>query len=170
MKAAEFVVPLLIFIAISTCLAGKVAVYSEFCTGVERGMKTLVGILPAMIAVMSAAAMLRESGITAAVAGKIAAVLPFYVPEEIISLAILRPVSGSGSVGLLAEILSRYGADSAEGRIASTIAASSETTLYVLMVYFGATRVKYTKRVLAAALIGDFVCVLTAVWVCTIFF
>lgn len=170
MNAAEFIVPAIVCAAVVMCLFGRVQVYGEFCTGVERGMKTLVNILPAMVAVMSAAAMLRESGITAAVAGKLAALLPFDVPEAILSLAILRPVSGSGSIGLLAQILSDYGADSAEGRIASVIAASSETTLYVLMVYFGATGVKYTKRVLAAALIGDFVCVLTAVWACKIFF
>lgn len=170
MNAAEFIVPAIVCAAVVMCLFGRVQVYSEFCTGVERGMKTLLTILPAMVAVMSAASMLRESGITAAIAGRLAALLPFDVPEAILSLAILRPVSGSGSIGLLAQILSEYGADSPEGRMASVIAASSETTLYVLMVYFGATEVKYTKRVLAAALIGDFVCVLTAVWSCKIFF
>lgn len=170
MRIADFAVPALIFAAVFVCLGKKVSVYSEFCSGAEEGMKMLVNILPAMIAVMSAASMLRESGITACFAHFAARVLPFDIPEEIVSLAILRPVSGSGSVGLLAEILSQYGADSMSGRIASVIAASSETTLYVLMVYFGATRVKYTKRVVAAALVGDFVCVLTAVWACRIFF
>lgn len=166
----EFVVPVLVFAAVAFCIAGKVEVYSTFCDGVENGMKTLVKILPALVAVMSAAAMLRESGITAAIAAAVAKILPFDVPEDIISLAVLRPVSGGGSIGLLAEILKTHGADSQTGRIASIIAASSETTLYVLMVYFGSTRVKYTKRVLAAALLGDFVCVLTAVWVTKIFF
>lgn len=170
MTAAEFIVPALVAAAVMMCLKGRVEVYSEFCTGVERGMKTLVGILPAMVAVMSASAMLRESGITAAFARTVAHILPFDVPEAVLSLAVLRPVSGGGSIGLLAEILKEYGADSAEGRMASVIAASSETTLYVLMVYFGSTRVKYTKRVFLAALLGDFVCVLTAVWVCKIFF
>ncbi|MEE0944751.1 MAG: spore maturation protein [Clostridia bacterium] len=144
--------------------------YDTFLNGVENGLKTLVKILPAMVAVMSAAAMLRESGITTQLASALKSILPFDIPEEIITVSMLRPVSGGGSIGLLAEILKTHGADSEVGRISSVIAASSETTLYVLMVYFGATRVKYTGRVLASALFGDFICVLTAVFVCKIIF
>ncbi len=167
---SELIIPTIILAAVATCLAGKVAVYNTFLDGVESGLKTLVKILPAMVAVMSAAAMLRESGITAYFATLIKNVIPFEIPEEIITLSILRPVSGGGSIGLLAQILKTHGADSEIGRIASVIAASSETTLYVIMVYFGATRVKYTGRVLISALFGDFICVLTAIWVCKIIF
>lgn len=166
----ELIVPAIIFVALSMCLAGRIDVYSTFLGGVEDGMKTIVKIFPALVAVMSAAAMLREAGITDLIAGAICRILPFDIPYEVVSLALLRPVSGGGSIGLLAEILNDCGANSMAGRIASVIAASSETTLYVMMVYFGSTRVKYTKRVLCAALFGDFVCVLTAVWVCTIIF
>lgn len=166
----ELIIPLLIFAAISVCLAKRAEVYNTFLEGVENGMKMLAGILPAMVAVMSAAAMLRESGITQQFAALLKSVLPFDIPEEIITLSVLRPVSGGGSIGLLAGILKTHGADSEIGRIASVIAASSETTVYVLMVYFGATRVKYTGRVLASALFGDFICVLTAVWACKMFF
>ena len=166
----EFIIPLIIFTAISLCLFKKVAVYDTFLSGVENGLKTLVKILPAMVAVMSAASMLRESGIITEISTLLKSIVPFDIPEEIITVSLLRPVSGGGSIGLLAEILKTHGADSEVGRIASVIAASSETTLYVLMVYFGATRVKYTGRVLASALFGDFICVLTAVFVCKIIF
>lgn len=166
----ELIIPLIIFAAVSMCIWRKVEVYNIFLDGVESGLKTLVKILPAMVAVMSAASMLRASGITLQLAEIIKSVLPFDIPEEIITISILRPVSGGGSIGLLAEILNTHGADSEIGRIASVIAASSETTLYVLMVYFGATRVKYTGRVLASALFGDFICVLTALWACKIIF
>lgn len=166
----EFAVPSLIFAAVALSLAGKRDVYSVFCTGVENGMKTLIKILPPLVAVMSASAMLRQSGITVFLAQAVSGLLPIDVPEDIITLAILRPVSGGGSIGLLSEILNERGADSEAGRIASVIAASSETTLYVLTVYFSQTGVKYTKRVLAAALFGDFVCVLTAVSATKIFF
>lgn len=166
----ELIIPFLIFMAVSVCLVRKVEVYNTFLSGVENGLKTLVRILPAMVAVMSAAAMLRESGIMTYLAQILERILPFDIPEEIITVSILRPVSGGGSIGLLAEILNTHGADSEIGRIASVIAASSETTLYVLMVYFGVTRVKYTGRVLASALFGDFICVLTALWVCKMIF
>lgn len=164
------VLPCLIFAAVVMCLRRKVEVYDTFLEGVARGFETVWKILPVMIAVMSGAYMLRESGLMAAAATLLAKILPFELSEDIITLALLRPVSGGGSIGLLAEILNTAGSDSETGRIASVIAASSETTLYVLMVYFGAVRTKYTKRVLFAALFGDFVCVLTAIWACRALF
>ncbi len=166
----EFIVPLFIIICILLCLKRREAVYSLFIDGAEGGMQTVIRILPAMIAVMSASAMLNESGIMDFITKSLLKLLPIKLPAEVLSLALLRPVSGSGSVGLLADIIDRTGADSMVARMASVICASSETTLYVLTVYFGSTRVKYTKRVLFAALIGDFVCVLTAILTCKIFF
>ena len=166
----EFVVPVFIIICILLCLKRREEVYSLFIGGAEDGMRTVVRILPAMIAVMSASAMLNESGIMDFITNSIFGLLPVKLPAEVVSLALLRPVSGSGSVGLLADIINRTGADSVASRMASVICASSETTLYVLTVYFRVTRVKYTKRVLFAALIGDFVCVLTAILTCKIFF
>ena len=167
---AEYIVPVFIVLCIILCLRKREEVYSVFISGVENGMHTVFRILPALIAVMSAAAMLEKSGLTAIIADSVARILPFDIPRDVLSLVVLRPVSGSGSVGLLADIISRRGPDSEAARISSVICASSETTLYVLMVYFGNTRVKYTKKVMLAALIGDFVCVLTAITVCKIFF
>ena len=165
----EFIVPLFIIICILLCLKRREEVYSLFMGGAEEGMRTVVKILPAMIAVMSASAMLKESGLMDCVTKSVFKLIPAELPPEVLSLALLRPVSGSGSAGLLADIINRTGADSMASRMASVICASSETTLYVLTVYFSSTRVKYTKRVLFAALIGDFVCVLTAILTCKIF-
>ncbi len=159
-----------IILATALCLIKKADVYDIFLQGVGTGFETVLKILPVMLAVMSAAYMLRASGLVGALAGLLAKILPVAFSEELITLAILRPVSGSGSIGLLAEILNKCGTDSETGRIASVIAASSETTLYVLMVYFGSIRTKYTKAVLFAALFGDFVCVITAVLAVKIFF
>ncbi len=160
----------LIVLAILLCLGKRVEVYDTFLQGVASGFETVWRILPVMLAVMSGAYMLRESGLLGYAAVFLAKLLPFELPEELITLALLRPVSGGGSVGLLAEILNTSGADSETGRIASVIAASSETTLYVLMVYFGSVRTKYSKGVLFAALFGDFVCVLTSFWAVKTFF
>ena len=166
----EQIIPIFIIVCIILSLKRRESVYTVFIGGVEEGIKTVIHILPALIAVMSAAAMLGESGITGLITGAVVKLLPFDIPGDVISLALLRPVSGSGSAGLLADIISASGPDSEAARICSVICASSETTLYVLTVYFGCTRVKYTKRVLFAALIGDFVCVLTAILSCKIFF
>jgi len=154
--------PLIITISVLMCLKKREDVYSAFLSGVEDGIKTLVKILPPMVAVMSASYMLRASGIMGYISGIIKPILPFDLSESAITLAFLRPLSGGGSIGLLADILKNSGADSFSGRFASIVAASSETTLYVVMVYFASTGVKYTKRVLLAALFGDFICVLMA--------
>ena len=166
----EQAVPLFIILCIICSLKRKEEVYTTFIGGVESGMKTVLKILPALVAVMSASAMLEASGAGTFITNGIVRLLPFDVPDEVISLALLRPVSGGGSIGLLADTINDFGVDSLSARIGAVICASSETTLYVLMVYFGSTRVKYTKRVLIAALIGDFVCVLTAILSCKIFF
>ena len=170
MSAAQYAVPALILAALALCLKNRADIYPVFCSGVSEGLKTAVKILPPMVAVMSAAAMLREAGLLEALCALLCRYLPINIDRDILTLALLRPVSGSGSVGLLADILNTAGPDSFAGRVCSVIAASSETTLYVLMVYFSATRVKYTKRVLIAALLGDFVCVLTAFTAGRIFF
>ena len=154
--------PIIIAVSVLMCLKKREDVYLSFISGVEGGIKTLIKILPPMVAVMSAAYMLRASGIMGYISGFIKPILPFDLSADSITLAFLRPVSGGGSIGLLADILKNSGPDSFSGRFASIILASSETTLYVLMVYFASTGVKYTKRVLLAALFGDFICVLTS--------
>ena len=166
----ELIAPLFVAVAVSGALIKGEDSYSVFLSGAKSGLETVVKILPAMLAVMSASAMLRESGLIDALANLISKFISGDIPEDIITLAVLRPVSGAGSTGLLAEILASNGPDSFAGRVASVIAAASETTLYVLTVYFSATRVKYTKRILVAALLGDFVCVLTATILCRMFF
>ncbi|MDO4618183.1 MAG: hypothetical protein Q4B31_01505 [Clostridia bacterium] len=163
-------VPILIVIAVSLCISKKGDVYGSFISGVEDGIKTVIKILPPMVAVMSAAFMLRESGVMGYLSGLIKPMLPVPLSEEAITLAFLKPVSGGGSIGLLADILRGEGPDSFSGRFASILAASSETTFYVLMVYFASTRVKYTKKVIFAALFGDFICVLCALLTTWIFF
>ncbi len=164
------VLALLIMLATALCLAKRIEVYDTFLEGVANGFETVWKILPVMVAVMSSAYMLRSSGLLGYTAVFLAKILPFELSEDLITLALLRPVSGSGSIGLLADILKTHGADSETGRIASVLAGSSETTLYVLMVYFGSIRTKYSKRVLFSALFGDFVCVLTAIWTVKMFF
>lgn len=94
----------------------------------------------------------------------------FNIPKEILPLAIVRPMSGGGSIGLLTELVSNFGADSRVSRMACILCASTETTFYTIMVYFKKTKVKYTKRVLLAAIFGDLVGILCAGWLSTINF
>lgn len=137
--------------------------YQVFIEGVEEGLKTVISIFPALVAILSAAAMLRESGAIFALSELLSPVTSFLkIPSEILPLALIRPLSGGGSIGLLTDTVKTYGTDSQIARAACILCASTETTFYTIMVYFRRTKVKYTKRVILAAVFGDLVGILCA--------
>ena len=159
---------ILIFIA---ALRQKVPCYKVFLEGAEEGMKTVISIFPPLVAILSLSAMLRESGAIDALCAFLAPVTDFLkIPPEIMPLALIRPLSGSGSIALLTDIITTYGADSRIAIAACILCASTETTFYTISVYFGKTSVKYTKRVILAAVFGDFVGILCACSLSSIFF
>lgn len=149
----------------------KTEVYSAFVDGAGKGLKTVLGIFPAVLAILTLTAMLRTSGLLDML---LSALSPFTgrigIPESVMPLALLRPLSGGASLGVLSDILNKFGADSVEGRIASVMMSATETTFYTLCVYFKNTRIKHTKRIIPAAVIGDIVGLLAAVYVCKIIF
>ncbi len=160
----EYIIPALIMIIIIIALARKKAVYSEFIDGAGEGMKILAGIFPPLVAMLVAAAMLKASGAMELFLNFISPVVDkIGIPKEVMPLVLIRPLSGSGSIGVLSGILNDYGADSAIGRIASVICGSTETTFYCLAVYFAKTRVKSINRAIPSALIGDFASIVAAV-------
>lgn len=166
-----YVIPALIILILLAAVKNGTPAYHAFIDGAEEGLKTVVSILPALIAVLSAAAMLRESGALDAFARLLAPVTEFlHIPSEILPLALIRPLSGSGAIGLLTDTVKTYGADSRIARAACILCAATETTFYTVSVYFGRTRVKYTKKVLIAAIIGDFAGIICACHLSKIFF
>lgn len=160
----EYITPALIMIIIIIALARKKAVYSEFIDGAGQGMKILADIFPPLVAMLVAASMLKASGAMELFLGFISpAVDKIGIPKEVMPLVLIRPMSGSGSIGVLSGILNDYGADSVIGRIASVICGSTETTFYCLAVYFAKTRVKSIKRAIPSAIVGDIASVMAAV-------
>lgn len=167
----NLIVPILLFIILSFAIARRVKVYNEFLAGAEEGMKTVIGIFPTMLGILTAAAMLQRSGAMSFLIGLLSPVTDFlHIPSEVMPLALLRPVSGSGSLGILSDILTRLGPDSIEGRIACVMMGSTETTFYTMCVYFKNTRVKNTGMTLLCALLGDIAGLLVSVAVVRIFF
>ena len=146
-----YVIPLIIALVLITAMIKKLPSYELFIDGAEEGMKIVSGIFPPLVAVLTAAYMLRASG-----------TLDLIIPAEVMPLALIRPISGSGATGILTEILNNYGADSEVGRIASVIMGSTETTFYCLCVYFAKTRVKHNLKAVPFAAVGDIVGILTA--------
>lgn len=166
-----YILPALIIAMLITAISNKASAYQLFLEGAEDGLKMLFSILPPMIAVLSMASMLKTSGLLSAATDFFA---PFSqkigIPSEILPLALLRPFSGGGALGLLTDTIKTYGANSRIARAACILCASTETTFYTISVYFRNTGVKHTKSVIFAAIIGDFVGILCACWLSTINF
>lgn len=146
----------------------KVKVYDVFIEGAKEGFQVAVKIIPFLVGILVAIGMFRASGamdlLTNALRPAMSAI---HFPPEVFPLAVLRPLSGSGSLALTTDIVKRYGPDSLVSRIAATMYGSSETLFYVLAVYFGAVGVKRTRHAIPAAIVGDVVAALVAVAICT---
>ena len=157
---------LLVFIPLVGMIR-KVKVYDVFVEGAKEGFDVAVKIIPFLVGILVAVGMFRGSG---AMDLLIAALRPLMAatgfPAEVFPLAILRTLSGSGSLALTTDLIKTHGPDSLIGRMAATMYGSSETTFYVLAVYFGAVGVKRTRHAVPAALIGDVVAAIATVAVC----
>jgi spore maturation protein B len=145
----------------------KVKVYDVFIEGAKEGFDVAVKIIPFLVGILVAIGMFRGSGamdlLTAALRPLAA---PVHFPPELVPLAILRSLTGSGSLAFTTDLVKTHGPDSLIGRTAATMYGSSETTFYVLAVYFGAVGVRRTRHAVPAALIADLVAAVAAVAVC----
>jgi spore maturation protein B len=154
--ASAWAVPLLVAGIPLYALTRKVKVYPVFLEGAAEGFQTGVRVIPPLVAVMVALGLLRASGALDLLAGALAPVLgPLGVPAPVLPLALIRPLSGGGALGVVADVLKTEGPDSYAGRLASVMAGSTETTFYVLAVYFGAAGVRKYRHALPAALLAD---------------
>lgn len=160
----EFTVPLFIGIIIVYGIIKKVPVFDTFLQGAKGGFEIVYTIAPTIIGILTAVTMLKASGaleLLCTAVSPLAEKLGF--PPEIVPMALLRPVSGSGSTALLSQVLNDFGADSTAGRIASVMAGSTETTFYAVTLYFGSVGIKNIRNTLYAALLADFTAVVFAV-------
>ncbi|MEO5336475.1 MAG: spore maturation protein [Magnetospirillum sp. WYHS-4] len=147
----------------------KVKVYESFVEGAKDGFQVAVRIIPYLVAILAAVALFRASGALDAVIGPLGRLTtPFGLPPEAVTLTLLRSLTGSGAYGYLASLLQdpAIGPDSYTGYLASTIYGSTETTFYVLAVYFGAVGVRKVRHAVAAALLADLAGALAAVLAC----
>ena len=162
---------LLGFIAMVLLIASqrKVAVYDVFVEGAKQGFETAIRLIPFLLAMLVALALLRTSGIlTSLVDGVRWCVVQLGMRSEFVDalpVAIAKPFSGSASRAMLIDTMNTYGADSFVGRLASIMQGSTETTFYVLAVYFGAVGIRKTRYALSCGLFADFVGMITAVCV-----
>jgi len=157
---------IIVFIPIYGYAKG-IKVYEEFSEGAKDGFQVALRIIPFLVAIFLAISVFRSSGamdiltwIISPITSKIG------MPGEVIPMAIMRPLSGSGALGIMSELIKTHGADSFIGRLASTMMGSTETTFYILAVYFGSINVKQTRHALPAALTADLAGMIASVIVC----
>ncbi|MBZ5498085.1 MAG: spore maturation protein [Acidobacteriia bacterium] len=149
----------------------KVKVYECFVEGAKEGFQVGIRIIPYLVAILVAVGMLRGAGAIDILARWLDPLLRGVgLPAEILPLAIMRPLSGSGSYGIVTELLKTHGPDSFIARLAATAYASTETTFYVLAVYFGAVGIKKARHAVVAGLFADIVSLFAAVFICRLVF
>jgi spore maturation protein B len=153
---SAWAVPLLVAGIPLYALTRKVNVYAAFLEGAKGGFETGVRIVPPLVAVLVALGMLRASGALDAVALALAPLLgPIGLPASVLPLVVIRPLSGGAALGVVGDVLRTEGPDSYAGRLASVMCGSTETTFYVLAVYFGAAGISRYRHALPAALLAD---------------
>lgn len=148
-----------------------VKVYEVFTEGASEGIKIVIGIFPYLLAMMIAIGILRESGALHLMGKIFSPVINLLsIPEEVLPLLFLRPLSGNGSLSYTAELLGKYGPDSFIGKLASTIQGSTETTFYIITVYFGSAGIKKYRYAVTVGLLADIAGFFAAVFICKLFF
>lgn len=159
-------IPLVIVVFLAWGWVKRVKVYEQFVEGAKDGFTTAIRIIPYLVAMLVAIGIFRASGAMDVLVGILAPLTKLIgMPPETLPMAIMRPLSGSASLGIMTELMKVHGPDSLIGVLASTMYGSSETTFYVLAVYFGAVGVKNTRHAVPTGLIADAVGMLAAVWV-----
>lgn len=144
-----------------------VKVYDVFIDGAKEGFEVAIKIIPFLVGILVAIGMFRGSGAMDLLTGALQPVMTATgFPAELMPLAILRTLTGSGSLAFTTDLIQTHGPDSLIGRMAATMYGSSETTFYVIAVYFGAVSVKKTRHAVPAALVGDVVAAIATVVVC----
>lgn len=166
-----WVVPGMILSALIFAYLRGVQVFDTFVEGAKEGLQMCVKLVPFLIGMMVAVGIFRESGAMQLLSNFLAPLLSLIdMPGEIIPLALMRPVSGSGALAITTELMNIHGADSLIGRMASTMQGSTDTTLFVLTVYFGTIGIKKVRYALIVGLIGDITGIMVAVYISNMVF
>ena len=153
---ASLLIPLLLTAAALWALGRRVDVYDALTAGASEGLTVLLRIVPSLIALLTAVYMFRASGALDLLTELLAPVLEkLGIPPETAILMVVRPVSGSGALAAASDIIGAYGPDSRIGRTAAVMLGSTETTFYVLAVYFGACGVRRSRWAIPAAIAAD---------------
>lgn len=166
---SQWAIPTMVFLVVLYSYIKGVDVFDTFVEGAKEGFQTAVRLIPFLVAMLVAIGIFRESGSFAMLTKIISPVTRLFgIPSEVLPLALMRPISGSGALAMTTEIMQTYGPDSFLGLVASTLQGSTDTTFYILTVYFGSVGIKKIRYAMSVGLIADLAGFLAAVIVCRI--
>jgi spore maturation protein B len=158
-------IPALVLFILIFGIVKKVKVYELFVEGAKEGFNVGIRIVPYLVAMLVAIGIFRAGGAMDVLVGFLSPVTQLIgMPAEALPMALMRPLSGSGALGVLSETVKTYGTDSLVGRLVSVMMASGETTFYVLAVYFGSVSVYRTRHAVPAGIVADLTSILASVW------
>jgi spore maturation protein B len=164
-------IPFVLVLFLGWGLVKKVKVYEVFVEGAKDGFNVAIRIIPYLVAMLAAIGIFRASGAMEILISALAPVTSLIgMPPETLPMALMRPLSGSGSIGIMTELMKVHGPDSLIGILASTMYGSSETTFYVLAVYFGSVNIRNTRHAVPTGIIADVAGMLAAVWIVNLLF
>ena len=159
--------PAILLLILTMGLAKKVPIYETFTTGAKDGFKVAVNIIPYLVAIIVAISMFRASGIIEMLELTLSGLLSrIHVPADVIPIMIVRSLSGSAALGVFSDIANSLGPDDYATKLSAIMVGSSETTFYVLAVYFGAVGISKLRYALLVGLLADFIGIVAAVCVC----
>lgn len=166
-----WILPLILLLILTTGMFKKVPVYETFVEGAKDGISVSLKIIPYLVAIIVATSMFRASGAIELLSMVMAPLLTkFNIPVDVLPLAIVRSLSGSASLGVLADIAQSNPVESYTTKLAAIMLGSSETTFYVLSVYFGAVGIKKFRYALLTGIIADVIGIIAAIAVANVFF
>lgn len=163
--------PVILLTVLTFGIFKKIPLYEEFTEGAKDGFKVSVKIIPYLVAIIVGISMLRASGAIEMLASFLAPILTkFNIPADTLPLMIVRSLSGSGALGLFSDIANHLGPDAYATKLSAVMLGSSETTFYVLAVYFGAVGISKIRYALVIGLLADLVGIIAAISVCNLMF
>lgn len=149
----------------------KVPVYEAFIDGAKEGFPTAVSIIPPLVGMLVAISIFKDSGALDMFVGIIKPILVFlHIPTDIVPLAFLRPITGTGALAFTETLIKTHGPDSFIGKLAAVMQGSTDTTLYILTVYFGSVGIRKAKYALKVGLLADLAGIIASIYICVVIF
>ncbi|MGM8211655.1 spore maturation protein [Virgibacillus sp. W0430] len=166
-----WMIPCFLLIVLVVATWKKIPTYELFAEGGKEGIKMAFSLLPFLVGMIVSISILRSSGALDALIDTISPLLALIgIPPEIVPLALVRPISGTAALGMTTEIIGNHGPDSFIGRLASTMQGSTDTTLYIITIYFGAVGIKRMGNALKVGLLADLIGIIASILVVRMIF